>query len=36
MTRALPLRDNIGPIIARLQHAFRDGLVLIDEADPRR
>src|SRR6516165_12625399 len=33
--RALPLRHGIGAVIARLPHAF-SGLVLIDEADPRR
>src|SRR5215469_13117393 len=33
---ALPLRHGIGAIIARLPHAFRDGLVLVDEADARR
>src|SRR6516162_10828257 len=34
--RALPLRHSIGAVIARLPHACSDGLVLIDEADPRR
>src|ERR1700730_14677007 len=34
--RALPLRHGIAAVIARLQYPFRYGLVLVDEADPRR
>src|SRR5262249_46648129 len=33
---ALALRHGIRTVIARLPHAFRDRLVLLDKADPRR